>query len=130
MCRPKRSNFNEFKKFCENSLEPGEPHFCEDYVFDKLVSRGETICIIGHKYGEGPKTYLVGSFSKISSRHVRDLVEWGNVYLDFISYGPIEILVEEGQKVYERFATFFGFEKTLAQTEINGIICTIYVRRP
>ena len=127
-CNPKRSNFNEFKRFCKKSLEPGVPHFCEDYTFDKLVCGKETVCIIGHKYGEGPKTYLVGSFSKDSHKYVRDLVEWGNVYLNFISYGPIEILVEDGQKVYERFATFFGFEKTLAQDTINGIICTVYTR--
>lgn len=127
-CNPKRSSFEEYKKFCLNSLEPGVPQFCEDYIFDKLVCGGEVVCIIGHAYGEGPKTYLVGSFSKNSSKYVRDLVEWGDVYLKFISYGPIEILVEEGQKTYERFATFFGFKKTLAQIDINGIICTVYER--
>ena len=126
--RPKKSNFNEFRRFCKKSLEPGEPLYCEDYEFDKLVCGKETICIIGHKHGEGPKTYLVGSFSTNSSKYVRELVEWGNVYLNFIAYGPIEIIVEDGNKTYERFAEFFGFEKTLAQIDINGIINTVYTR--
>lgn len=126
-CTPKRSNFKEFKKFCLNSLEPGEPLYCEDYVFDKLVCGKEVVCIIGHAYGDS-KTYLVGSFSKNSSKYVRDLVEWGNVYLNFISSGVIEIIVENGQKTYERFAEHFGFQKTLAQNDINGIICTVYTR--
>ena len=127
-CRPKRSSFEEYKKFCLNSLEPGEPLYCEDYRFDKLVCGKDIVCIIGHKIGEGPKTYLVGSFSKKSHKYVRDLVEWGNLYLDYISYGPIEIIVENNQEIYERFAKHFGFEKTLAQVDINGIICTVYTR--
>lgn len=127
--RPKRSNFKEYKRFCLNSLEPGIPLFCEDYTFDKLVCGKETVCILGYKYDGAGKTYLVGSFSKESRKHVRHLVEWGRVYLDFITQGDVlEILVEDGRKDFERFATFFGFKKTLAQFDVNGIICTIYVR--
>jgi len=127
-CNPKKSNFKEYKKFCLNSLEPGVPQFCENYIFHKLVCGKEIVCIIGHQYSNEPKTYLVGSFSKNSSKYIRDLIEWGKIYLDFISKGPIEIIVETGQKTFERFATYFGFEKTLAQIDINGIMCTVYTR--
>lgn len=128
MCKIQKSNFEEYKKFCLNSLEPGFPQFCEDYNFDKLVSGDEIICILGYQYDQEGKTYLVGSFSTNSSKYVRDLVEWGNVYLDCISIGVIEIIVENNQRKFERFAEFFGFEKTLAQIDINGIMCTVYIR--
>lgn len=125
---PKISNFEEYKDFCLDSLEPGVPQYCEDYIFDKLVCGLETVCILGYRCDINGKTYLVGSFSKNSHKHVRALVKWGRVYLDFISNGPIEIIVEEGQKVFERFATFFGFQKTLDRIEVNGIMCSIYMR--
>lgn len=127
--RPKRSSFKEYKRFCLDSLEPGIPQYCEDYIFDKLVCGKETVCILGHKYDGAEKTYLVGSFSKESHKHVRAFIEWGRVYLNFITQGTaLEILVEEGQEVFERFATFFGFQKTLDRVEVNGIICSIYMR--
>ena len=127
MCKIDKSDFEEYKEFCLNSLEPGIPQFCENYIFDKLVDGDDTICILGYAYDDG-KTYLVGSFSQKSCKYVRDLIEWGNVYLDCISEGIMEVIVEDGQRVYQRFAEFFGFEKTLAQGDITGIMYSIYTR--
>lgn len=128
MCKIQKSNFEEYKKFCLNSLEPGIPQFCEDYNFDKLVSGDEIICILGYQYDQEGKTYLVGSFSTNSSKYVRNLVEWGKIYLEYISVGNIEIIVENNNKKFKRFAEFFGFKKTLAQNDINGIIYNVYIR--
>lgn len=133
MYRIEDSNFDEFKEICEQSFEAGEPANCENYTFKKLVCDDGDLCAIGHIYddfGDGYKTYIVGAFSKLSVKHVRVLVEIGDKYLDSISLYPAEILVENKNKRFERFAEFFGFKKTLARVTENDIIYTKYIRIP
>lgn len=133
MYKIRKSNFEEFKKTCENSFEPGEPAYCEDFDFYKLVCDDGIVCEIGDKTcdeGDGLKTYLVGTFTYLSPKHVRALVEIGKWYIDAISSFPTEIIVERGNKRFERFAEFFGFKKTLAQEEQDGVQYNVYIRNP
>lgn len=132
MYKIKRSSFKEYKRVCLNSYEPGEPLYCEDYEFYKLVYNKDIICIMGHKCGQVGdsecRTFLIGSFTHFAEKHVRALVEVGRWYLSIMGDMPIEISVEKGNKRFERFAKFFGFKKTLAQNVINGIMYTTYMR--
>ena len=132
MYKIEHSNFAEFKKVCAESYEPGDPEFCEDYEFDKLVCDNQIICMIGHLSGQNDqgetKTFIVGAFTPLTAKHLKVIVKIGNLYLDAISRFPGDIIVESGNKKFERFAEFFGFKKTLAQVDQNSIMYSTYIR--
>lgn len=123
----KDSDFEEFKEICKVSLEPGEPVNCEDYEFHKLVYGDKVICMLGLATDD-KKTYMVGTFTDLAKTHLRTLVEVGRAFLFSISSLPVEVIIEDNNKKFKRFAEFFGFKKTLAQQAVNDIMYTTYVK--
>lgn len=140
MYRLEPAMISDYTKLAKNSTESGKPDYemLKGTKLTRLIIDEQLIALAGYKdmmlpdsHGDVHEWRVLGClFRKDLYRYSKTLVKAGREYLKTINDKQILAVTVLGNKIFERFITYMGFNDTkeLVKDEETDIMYKMYVR--